>query len=157
MLQILCLILLSYNFSYAQLNCLVKNHTSEIVYLKDSNLKIIIKEIIKKDSFCKTYDVQWSIEFLNNNKILITKYSLENLIASKGIDNIYTTIIDDNVFFLNGNINFNNIFSKSGYSVDLIEFLNKINFSTIDYSFWIIQKKSDSKYEIIKEKKYKCD
>lgn len=156
-LLILCMILVSCNFSYSQVNSLENKHTSEIVFLRDSHLKSIIKEIIKKDRLCQTYDVQWSIEFLKNNMILITKYSLENLIASKGIDNIYSTIIDDNFLFISGNNNFNNIFSKSGYSIDLISFLNKENFSTIDYSFWIIQKKEDSKYKVIKEKKYRCN
>jgi hypothetical protein len=101
--------------------------------------------------------VSWTIEFLKDNMIQITKYSLENLIFLKGSDNIYTTIIDDNFFFLYGNVDLKNILNKSGYSVDLQKFLDKVNYSTIDYSFWVIQKKDGKKYEILKEKIYKCN
>jgi hypothetical protein len=156
-LQILFMILVSFNFSYSQVNSLVKNQTSEIVFLKDSNFKEIIKKIIKKDKLCQIDNVSWTIEFLKDNMIQITKYSLENLIFLKGSDNIYTTIIDDNFFFLYGNVDLKNILNKSGYSVDLQKFLDKVNYSTIDYSFWVIQKKDGKKYEILKEKIYKCN
>lgn len=156
-LNILCLFLAFNNSCYSQVENLGKIHTSEIVFLKDSNLKSTIKGIMKKDSLCQTNSVQWSIEIMKNNVILITKYSLENLIASKGISNIYATIIDDTIIFLSCKESMDNVFTKSGYSIDLTFFIDKGNFSTIDYSFWVIQKKDSKKYKIIKEKKYACN
>jgi len=112
---------------------------------------------MKKDSLCQTKSVQWSIEIIKNDMILITKYSLENFIASKGITNIYTTLIDDQFLFLYAKENIDGVFTKSGYTVDLASFIDKGNFSTIDYSFWVIKKKDGKKYKIIKEKKYACN
>ncbi|KIO52866.1 hypothetical protein [Flavobacterium hibernum] len=145
------------NFGYSQSEALGKIHTSEIIFLNDSHLKSTIKRIMTKDSLCQTKSVQWSIEVLKNDMILITKYSLGNLIASQGITNIYTTVIDDKFLFLSSKENINSVFIKSGYSVDLTSFIDKGNFSTIDYSFWVIQKKDGKNYKIIKEKKYACN
>ncbi|WP_281234905.1 hypothetical protein [Flavobacterium gelatinilyticum] len=156
LLNILCLFIAFNSFCNAQVVVPEKNHTSEIIFLNDSHLKTAIKEIMEKDRVCQTNSVQWSIEIMKNNMILITKYSLENFIASKGIINIYTTVIDDKFLFLYNKENVNGVFTKSGYSVDLAAFIGKGNFSTIDYSFWVIQKKEGKKYKIIKEKKYTC-
>lgn len=156
LLNILCLFFAFNNFCYSQGEESEKIHTSEIIFLNDSHLKSTIKGIMKKDSLCQTKSVQWSIEIMKNHMI-VTKYSLENFIASKGITNIYTTVIDDKILFLSNKENIDGVFTKSGYSVDLASFIDKGNFSTIDYSFWVIQKKDGKKYKIIKEKKYACN
>lgn len=156
LLNILCLIFVINNFCYSQIEALKNKNTSEIVFLNDLNLRSTVKDIMKKDSLCQTNSVQWSVEVMKNDVILITKYSLENLIASQGIANVYTTIIDDKFLFLFTKENTNNVFTKSGYSVDLTSFVNKENFSTIDYSFWVVGK-IDKKYKIVKEKKYACN
>jgi hypothetical protein len=157
LLNILCLFSAFNNFCYPQSEASEKIHTSQIIFLNDSHLKSTIKGIMKKDSLCQTKNVQWSIEIMKNDMILITKYSLENFIASKGIKNIYTTVIGDKFLFLSTKENIDGVFIKSGYSVDLASFIDKGNFSTIDYSFWVIQKKDGKKYKIIKEKKYACN
>nr|WP_314864744.1 hypothetical protein [uncultured Flavobacterium sp.] len=157
LLNIICLIFTFNNFCYSQIETLKNKHTSEIVFLNNSNLKSKVKEIMQKDSLCQTNSAQWSIEIMENDMVLITKYSPENLIASHGIDNIYTTFIDDKFLFLFSKENIKNVFTKSGYSVDLTSFIGKVNFSIIDYSFWVIQKKDGKKYKIVKEKKYTCD
>lgn len=143
--------------SYSQIDIFEKKHTSEIVFLKDSNLKNLIKEIIKKDSSCKTEGLDWYIDFMENDIILISKYSIENLIAAKSINKIYTTTIYDKILFIINTKNINDAFVKSRYSLDLSSFIDKSNYSTIDYSFWIIQKIEKNKYKIIKEKKYICN
>lgn len=157
LLNILFLFFIFNNFCYSQGEALGKNHTSEIIFLNDLHLKSIIKRIMKKDSPCQTKSVQWSIEVMKNDMLLITKYSLGNLIAAQGIANIYTTVIDDKFLFLSTKENIDGFFIKSGYSVDLTSFIDKGNFSTIDYSFWVIQKKDGKNYKIIKEKKYTCN
>lgn len=152
------LLLFSFNISsYSQVDNFQKKYTSEIVFLKDLNLKNLIKEIIKKDSYCKTKGLDWYIDFTKDDVILISKYSIENLIAARGINKIYTTTIDDKILFIINAKNINDTFIKSGYSSDLSSFIDKSNYSTIDYSFWIIQKKEKNKYKIIKEKKYRCN
>ena len=157
LLNILCLFFVFNNICYSQGEASEKIHTSEIIFFNDSHLKSTIKGIMKKDSLCQTKSVQWSIEIIKNDMMLITKYSLENFIASKGITNIYTTVIDDQFLFLYTKENIDGVFTKSGYTVDLASFIDKGNFSTIDYSFWVIQKKDGKKYKIIKEKKYACN
>lgn len=157
LLNIVCLFLACNNFCYSQDKDSGKIYTSEIVFLIDPNLKSTIRGIMKKDGFCQTKSVQWSIEFIKDDMILITKYNLENFLASKGIKNIYTTIIDDNFLFVFIKENIEEFFTKSGYSVNLSSFIDKENFSTIDYSFWVIKKNERKKYKIIKEKNYMCD
>jgi hypothetical protein len=159
-MKVLIIVLLCFSFnisSYSQVDNLNKKHTSEIVFLKDSNLKNLIKEIIKKDSYCKTEGLDWNIDFMKDDIILISKYSIENLIAARDINKIYTTTIDDKILFITKPENINDAFIKSGYSLDLSSFIDKSNYSTIDYSFWVIQKKKNNKYTIIKEKKYRCN
>lgn len=151
------LLLFSFNISsYSQVDNFQKKYTSEIVFLKDLNLKNLIKEIIKKDSYCKTKGLDWYIDFTKDDVILISKYSIENLIAARGINKIYTTTIDDKILFIINAENINDTFIKSGYSSDLSSFIDKSNYSTIDYSFWVIQKNEKNKYKIIKEKIYRC-
>lgn len=157
LLNILCIVFTFNIFCYSQVKSLSKTETSQIVFLNDPHLKSIINIIMKKDSLCQTNSVQWSIEFIKNNTVLVTKYSLENLISTKGITNIYTTIINDKFLFLSSKENIDDVFTKSRYSVHLSPFIDKGNFSTIDYSFWVIQKKDGKKYEIVKEKKYVCN
>jgi hypothetical protein len=157
LLNIICFVFAFNNFCYSQIETLKNKNTSEIVFLNNSNLKSKVKEIMKKDSLCQTNGIQWSIEIMKNDMVLITKYKLENLIALQGIGNIYTTVIDDKFLFLFSKENIKNIFTKSGYSIDLTSFINKVDFSIIDYSFWVIQKTGEKKYKIVKEKKYTCD
>lgn len=145
------------SYVYSQTDSFNQKHTSEMVFLKDSNLKLILSKIISKDSLCKMKTVKWSVEFMKNDILLITKYSLENLIFNKGITNVFTTIIDNEFVFISFQEKTEDVFVKSGYFVDLNFFIGKENFSTIDYSFWVIQKTDSKKYKIIKEKKYPCD
>ncbi|MEL1242000.1 hypothetical protein [Flavobacterium flavipallidum] len=105
---------------------------------------------------CQTKSLNWYIDFISNDKILISKYYIENLIAEKGLKYIYTTFIDNKILFIVNNEFTNNSISKSKYSVDLGQFIGKENYSTVDYSFWVIQNKG-GKYKIIKERRYKCD
>ncbi|HQE35094.1 MAG TPA: hypothetical protein PLQ70_10535 [Flavobacterium alvei] len=151
------LLLFSFNISsYSQVDNFQKKYTSEIIFLKDLNLKNLIKEIIKKDSYCKTEGLDWYIDFMKDDIILISKNSIGNLIAARGINQIYTTTIDDKILFIINAENINDTFIKSGYLSDLSSFIDKSNYSTIDYSFWVIQKNEKNKYKIIKEKIYRC-
>jgi len=159
-MKVLITVLLYFSFnisSFSQVDNFDKKHTSEIVFLKDSNFTNLTKEIIKKDSPCKTEGLDWYIDFMKDDIILISKYSIENLIAARDINKIYATAIDDKILFIINTENNNDAFFKSGYSLDLSSFIGKSNYSTIDYSFWVIQKKKNNKYTIIKEKKYRCN
>ena len=142
--------------SYSQNINFENKYTSEIVFIKDSNLKKLLLKIIKKDVLCQTKGLEWYLDIIDNDKILISKYAIENFIDTKGINNIYATTIDDNILFIVNSEYMNNIISKSKYSIDLSHCKGKENYSTVDYSFWAIQKKGN-KYQIIKEKKYNCD
>ena len=159
-MKVLITVFLFFSFNiycYSQVDNIEKKHTSEIVFLKDSNLKNLIKEIIKKDSSCKTEGLNWYIDFMKDDIILISKYSIENLIAGKGINKIYTTTIDNRIVFIVNTENINDDFIESGYLLDLSSYINKSNYSIVDYSFWVIQKKEKNKYTIVKEKKYRCN
>lgn len=156
-LTIFFLFLIFTKLGYSQVNNVGKNDTSELVFLIDSNLKDLIKEIIKKDNSCRIEGYDWYIDFMKNDMILISKYSIENLIATKKDSQIYTTTIDDKILFILNTENIKDVFNKSGYSVDLSYFIDKSNYSTIDYSFWVIQKNEKKDYQIIKEKKYRCN
>jgi hypothetical protein len=92
---------------------------------------------------------------MKNDLIMITQgRSIENLLPVTGINNIYTTFIDDKIVFI---LSDENIFKNTGFSVDLGEFVGKINHSIIDSSFWVIRKTNKKKYQIVKEKIYRCD
>ncbi|MES2240071.1 MAG: hypothetical protein V4497_07405 [Bacteroidota bacterium] len=119
-------------------------------------MKNILKKIIKKDIPCQTKGLDWYLDFMKNDIILISKYNIENLVATRGINKIYTTTIDDKILFIVDTENINDAFTKSEHSVDLSYYIGKENYSTIDYSFWVVQKKR-RKYHFIKEKKYNCN
>jgi hypothetical protein len=129
-------------------------YSSKIVFFHDLKLKEILKEIIIKKKTCGNDGDYWYVDFMKNDLIMITQDRIENLVLSKGINNIYTTFIDDKIVFI---ICDKNIFNNTGFSVNLGEFVGKINHSIEDSSFWVIQKTNKKKYQIVKEKIYRCD
>jgi hypothetical protein len=142
------------NLSYAQVN-LKKEKLSKVVFFKELELKKTLNEIITKKNPCKKEGKYWYVEFMKNDLIMITQgRSIENLLPVTGINNIYTTFIDDKIVFI---LSDENIFKNTGFSVDLGEFVGKINHSIIDSSFWVIRKTNKKKYQIVKEKIYRCD
>ncbi|MEY4963833.1 MAG: hypothetical protein RLZZ323_1152 [Bacteroidota bacterium] len=157
LLNALCLFFIFNISCYSQVDNLKDKTTSEIVFLKDSKLKDIIKQIIIKDKHCKTDGLEWYIDFIKDDIVLISKYSIGNLIAARGINKIYATTINNEILFIVNTENIKDVFSKSKYSLDLSDFIGKSNLSIIDYSFWVIQKVKKRKYKIIKEKIYKCN
>jgi len=91
---------------------------------------------------------------MKDNFILVSKNTIRNLIISNEIDKIYTTLLDDNILFILNSDSTKDSFDKTGYSLDLSSSIGKMDYSTVDYSFWIIQKTDSKKYKIVKEKKY---
>lgn len=142
-------------YCHGQNKDLEKKHTSEIVILKDLNLKNLIQKILKKNQSEETKYYSWYLDFNKNESIIISQYNIENLIASKEITNIYSTFINDEILFIISKENISSVFSKTKYSIDLSSFIDKSDFTTIDSPFWILQKDKNNNYQIIKEKKYK--
>ena len=139
---------------HSQVN-LKNENLSKIVFFNDLELKKTLNEIIAKKQSCKNEGAYWYIEFMENDLIIITQgRSIENLLQVRGINNFYTTFIDDKIVFI---ISDKNIFKNIGFSVDLEEFVGKIDHSIVDSSFWVIQKTNKKKYQIVKEKMYRCD
>jgi hypothetical protein len=129
-------------------------YSSKIVFFNDLKLKEVLKEIIIKKKTCENDGNYWYVDFMKNDLIMITQDRIENLVLSKGINNIYTTFIDDKIVFI---ISDKNSFKQIGLSVDLKPFVNKPSLSIEEFSFWVIQKKHKNEYQIVKEKIYKCD
>lgn len=129
-------------------------YSSKIVFFNDLKLKEVLKEIMIKKKTCENDGNYWYVDFMKNDLIMITQDRIENLVLSKGINNIYTTFIDDKIVFI---ISDKNSFKQIGLSVDLKPFVNKPSLSIEEFSFWVIQKKHKNEYQIVKEKIYKCD
>lgn len=142
-------------FGYSQEANIKNGSSSEIVFLKDCNLKKVIKKIVTdKTNDCNERGANWYIDFMKDNFILVSKNTIRNLIISNEIDKIYTTVLDDNILFILNSDSTKDSFDKTGYSLDLSSSIGKMDYSTVDYSFWIIQKTDSKKHKIVKEKKY---
>lgn len=140
-------------FSYSQNT--EKKYNSEIVFLKDSNLKKLIEGIMTKKQCCVDMKgLDWYLEYKKDNILIVSQTEMVNLMAIENINNIYTTVIADRVLFIiNKNKEF--FFKSSNYFVDLSSFVGKSNYTVAEYSFWIIQKTGNNQYKIIKERIYK--
>ncbi len=132
---------------------------AEFVFFDNIDFVKILEDIIQDKNECNNSTMyNWYIEFYNSKKIVVTKGYVGNLIATPS-DNegkqIYATTISNKIVFVlmkdeNASI------SKTGFSIDLCEYVDDYDFSFSHFSAWLIVN-NDLKFELTDSHIIKCN
>lgn len=150
---IVLILLLSYTKVLAQ------DNNSNLVFIKDNNLRDLLEIIITNENTCSSYSktINWYVDFKHDNTILVSQSRIANLLESlkNNKREILTTIINDKIVFLVTK-NDKNLFYKSEFSINLEEFKNNEIVLFEDFSAWKI-KSNEKRYEVVNKIIFKCN
>lgn len=126
-----------------------------LVFFGEADLSRLIGNIIVENEKCEKGI--WYVEIKDSSNFLLSKSFLPNLIEQSSLRNteLYMTTIENNIIFIMTDSDYDALFKKTFFRLELPEFSDLDYVYFYDFSYWHLQRKNGA-FDVKVEKKYNC-
>ncbi len=132
---------------------------SNVVFFKDAKLNELLQTIITTENTCTKNGkiIDWYIDFKDENRFVVSKGRIGNLLEVAKIDNksVHSTSINGKLVFILTAYD-DGLYSKTRFCIDMTEYLDKAEVVFEDFSSWLIENRNGI-YSIKDKRVFNCN